>query len=116
WPRLRELSSGQTILDSRSASGKGIAITMSDRYTLKLTLNDGTRESSWDSDPGFHPGTMKTGAWQHIAFVVDGGPKIITVMVDGVLNDGGPVREYGWGRFHPELGDVNGRGTAPIAT
>jgi hypothetical protein len=115
WLRLRELSSGQTILDSRSASGKGIAITMTDRYTLKLTLNDGTREASWDSDPGFHPGTLKVGAWQYVAFVVDGGPKIITVMVDGVLNDGGPVREYGWGRFPLELQDVNGLATARAA-
>jgi hypothetical protein len=25
-----------------------------------------------------------------------------------MLNDGGPVREYGWGRFPTELQDVNG--------
>ncbi len=114
WIRLRELSPGQTILDTKTEAGKGISIAMSDHYTLKLTLNDGTRESSWDSDPGFHPGTLKTGAWQYIAFVADGGSKIITVMVDGVLNDGGPVREYGWGRFDPELRDVNGLSTARI--
>jgi hypothetical protein len=112
WLRLRELSPGQTVLDARTPEGKGIAITMSDHYTLKLTLNDGAREAMWDSDPGFHPGTLKVGAWQHIAFVVDGGPKIITVMVDGVLNDGGPVREYGWGRFQPDLHDVNGAAAA----
>jgi hypothetical protein len=116
WLRLKELSPGQTVLDARSPSGKGISITMSDRYTLKLTMSDGTREAAWDSDPGFHPGTLKTGAWQHVAFVVDGGPKIITVMVDGVLNDGGPVREYGWGRFEPELQDVNGESTARVGT
>ncbi len=114
WLRLRELSSGQTILDTRSSDGKGIAITMTDHYTLRLTLNDGTREASWDSDPGFHSGTLKTGAWQYVAFVVDGGPKIITVMVDGVLNDGGPVREYGWGRFPAELHDVDGLATARV--
>ena len=100
WIRLSELSRrGKPSSTRGPGSGKGIAITMSDRYTLKLTLNDGTREASWDSDPGFHPGTLKTGAWQHVAFVVDGGPKIITVMVDGVLNDGGPVREYRLGTF-----------------
>jgi hypothetical protein len=114
WIRFSELTQGQTVVDTRSGSGKGIAITMSDRYTLKITLNDGTHEASWDSDPGFHPGTLKTGTWQHVAFVVDGGPKIITVMVDGALNDGGPVREFGWGRFPPELHDVNGLTTARI--
>ncbi len=114
WIRFSELSPGQTVLDARSGSGKGIAITMSDRYTLKVTLNDGTHEASWDSDPGFHAGTLKVGTWQHVAFVADGGPKIITVMVDGVLNDGGPVREFGWGRFPVELHDVNGLPAARI--
>jgi hypothetical protein len=112
WVRFRELTKGQTILDSRNEAGKGIAILTSDRQTLMLTLNDGKHESSWDSDPGFHAGTMKVGAWQYVAFVIDGGPKVVTVMVDGILNDGGPVREYGWTHFHPELNDVNGLATA----
>jgi hypothetical protein len=115
WVRFSELSNGQTVLDTRLEGGKGISITTSNRNTLNLTLNDGVRESSWDSDPGFHPGTMKTGVWQHVAFVVDGGPKIVTVMVDGVLNDGGEVRDYGWGRLDPTLGDVNGKTQAPVA-
>jgi hypothetical protein len=36
-------------------------------------------------------------------------------VVDGILNDGGAVREYGWGRFAPELGDVNGMGRTAAA-
>lgn len=115
WVRFSELTKGQIIIDSRNQAGKGIAITVSDHETLTLTMSDGTHESSWDSDPGFHPGTMKVGYWQYVAFVVDGGPKIITVMVDGILNDGGPVREYGWQRFHPMLEDVNGLDTAQAA-
>src|SRR6202789_68345 len=45
----------------------------------------------------------------------EGGPKIVTVMVDGVLNHGGEVRDYGWGRFDPTLGDVNGKTQPPVA-
>lgn len=115
WVRLSELTQRQTILDSRDSAAKGVAITTSDRSTFTITLNDGTRESTWDSDPGIHEGTLRTGAWQHIAFVVDGGPKIITVMVNGVLNDGGEVRDCGWGRFHPESDDVNGLASAKVA-
>jgi Concanavalin A-like lectin/glucanases superfamily len=115
WIRLRELTKGQTILDTRTATGKGVAIVTTDRSTLSLIMNDGTRESSWDSDPGVHEGTLRTGTWQHVAFVVDGGPKIITVIVDGVLNDGGAVRDFGWGRFDPDLQEVNGQPTAQIA-
>jgi hypothetical protein len=108
WVRFDELSEGQTILDTRESGGHGISVTTSDRFTLTLTLNDGVRESSWDCDPGTGDGTLKTGTWQHVAFIVDGGPKLITVLVDGALNDGGPVREYGWSRFDRAMGDVNG--------
>ncbi len=108
WVRFDELSEGQTILDTRQSGGKGISLKTSDRFTLTLTLNDGVHESGWDCDPGTHDGTLKVGIWQHVAFIVDGGPKLITVLVDGVLNDGGAVRQYGWGRFDRAMGDVNG--------
>jgi hypothetical protein len=110
--RFRELSPGQTLFDARDASGKGIAIATTDRFTLQLLLRDGRTASSWDSDPGTHPGTLKIGAWQHIVVTVDGGPAIVTWIIDGVLNDGGAVREFGWGRFARSLRDVNG---APVA-
>ncbi len=58
---------------------------------------------------------MRTGVWQHVAFMVDGGPKIIPVVVDGVLNDGGAVRQYGWGRFDSQLGNVNGMRKTKVA-
>ena len=41
---------------------------------------------------------------------LDAGPKIITIMVDGVLCDGGAERQYGWGRWQGRLGDVTGSG------
>jgi hypothetical protein len=115
WVRFDELTAGQTMLDTRDPSGKGLRLAMSGRSTLRLTLNDGRSESSWDSDPGTGPGTLKVGAWQHVAVVVDGGPKLITFVIDGILNDGGVVREYGWGRFPRELGDVNGMANAVLA-
>ena len=108
WLKMRELSPGQVLFDGRDKSGKGIALTFSDRFTLRLTLSDGQRTSSWESDPGTHPGSLKVNQWQHIVVSVDGGPKIVTFVVDGVLNDGGAVRQYGWGRFDPLLNNVNG--------
>jgi hypothetical protein len=78
-------------------------------------LNDGKAKSAWDSDPGTAPGTLRVGYWQHVAVVVDGGPKIIAWIVDGVLNDGGAVRDFGWGRIDPALRDVNGSPTVKVA-
>ena len=115
WIKLRELSPGQTVLDAKTGEGKGIRISTTNRFTLALALHDGATESTWESDPGTHEGTLKTGVWQHVAFIVDGGPKLISVVVDGVFNDGGPVRDYGWGRFAPSLSDVNGEKEAKFA-
>lgn len=38
-----------------------------------------------------------------MVITVDGGPKIITFVVNGVLGDGGDERQFGWGRFGPTL-------------
>lgn len=115
WVRFAELSPGQVIFDSRDEKGKGVLLTTSDKFSLKLTIGDGKTVSSWESDSGTHEGTLKTNVWQHVAVTVDGGPKVITFVVDGVLNDGGSTRQFGWGRFDRELGDVNGSATAKIA-
>ncbi len=116
WIRFNELTPGQVILDARAPSGKGLRLTTSERFTIKLAMSDGQKESVWDSDPGTHEGTLKVGVWQHVAVTVDSGPKLITFVVDGVLNDGGSIRQFGWGRFDPELTDVNGANRAKIAS
>lgn len=115
WVRFDELTAGQTLFDTRDASGKGLRLTISEHAALRLTLHDGRSEASWESDPGTGPGTLKVGAWQHLAIIVDGGPKIISFVVDGVFNDGGSLREYGWGRFPQELADINGTAEARLA-
>ncbi len=113
--RFDELSAGQTLFDTTTPAGRGVALRTTDRFTVALTMTDGRTSAAWDCDPGTHEGTLRTGVWQHVVFVVDAGPKIISVLVDGVLNDGGPVREYGWGRFPAALGDVNGAPQARVA-
>jgi hypothetical protein len=52
--------------------------------------------------------------WQ-VLFNIDGGPKLMTVRVDGVLCDGGADRQYGWSRFHPALMDPNGAERIAVA-
>jgi hypothetical protein len=49
------------------------------------------------------------------AMDVDTGPPNCSAMIDGALNDSGPVRQFGWGRFGLELGDVNGNSRAVLA-
>jgi hypothetical protein len=40
--------------------------------------------------------------------IVDGGPKIISFITNGQFNDGGEHRQFGWGRFNPNLKNVLG--------
>lgn len=115
WVKFHELSPGQILLDTRNEAGRGIRLTLSERYTIRLILNDGKQESAWDSDPGLHAGTLRMNAWHHVSAIVDGAPNMISFVVDGVLNDGGPLRVTGFGFFDKAIADVNGKRRALLA-
>ncbi len=102
--RFNSLQGGQVILDARANDGKGIALTTTEKGTIQISLNDWRMESVWDCDPGM----LQPGQWHHVAVIVDGGPKVISFVVDGILCDGGKYRHYGWGRFGQDMNDVNG--------
>ena len=108
--QLASLAPGQVLLDSRSETGKGILVSTTDTGTIQITLNDGRSAASWDCDAS----AVKPGKLHHVAIIVDGGPKIITFIVDGVLCDGGDQRQFGWGRFSPHLRAPNGAPTLKI--
>jgi hypothetical protein len=99
WLTLETLAPGQTLLDSRTDAGNGVLVATAPHGTIRLTLNDGRQEVSWESDRG----ALQPGKPQHVVITVDGGPKIITFIVNGVLCDGGEDRQFGWGRFSPML-------------
>ena len=111
WLQLDSLDAGQAILDSRDETGSGILVCTSDSGTLAITLNDGRQQSTWDTDPG----AIQAGQLHHVVITVDGGPKIITFVVDGVLCDGDDDRQFGWGRFSPTLRTPSGADTLRIA-
>lgn len=112
WLQLESLAPGQIILDSRGDAGSGILLATTGAGTIRITLNDGRQESSWDCDRD----SLHAGKLQHVGIVVDGGPKIITFVIDGVLCDGGDQRQFGWGRFSPTLRAPKGADTLQIAS
>ncbi|HAV65593.1 MAG TPA: hypothetical protein DCY13_24855 [Verrucomicrobiales bacterium] len=101
--RLDELKEGQMLLDNRTPDGRGFCLRTAPRGTVELVLNDGRSEARWDSDPGL----LQAGKRHQLTVIVDGGPKIISFVVDGRLCDGGSHRQFGWGRFSPNFRDVN---------
>ena len=120
--RLETLEPWQMLLDSRDGEGRGMTVMLTDRGTLKLsvigrcfgrpgaTWAGGMCESSWDCDPGL----LEAGRAHQVVFVVDGGPRVVSVLVDGELCDGGDQRQFGWGRFHPNLKEADGAETARV--
>jgi hypothetical protein len=99
WVRFRELTPGQKLIDA-----PGLRLETSNRFSLRLTISDGARTAIVESDAGTHPGTLGVNRWHHVVCTVDGGPKIVSFVVDGKFNDGGAVRDAGWTRFDPALG------------
>jgi hypothetical protein len=104
WVDAGAAAPGRVLLDNRDAQGRGLELRTVARGALRITLHDGRTESAWESDAG----TMAAGQPRHVVVTVDGGPKIITFVVDGVLQDGGEERQFGWGRFSPHLRSANG--------
>jgi len=101
--RLDSPAPGQVLLDNRTANGQGFCLQSTNRSTIEIVLNDGRTESHWECDPGI----IEAGKIHHLVAIVDGGPKIISFIVDGTLNDGGEGRQFGWGRYNPNLRGVN---------
>jgi len=102
--RLQHLVPGDIVLDNRTPTGQGFCLQIASQQTVEIVLNDGRTENRWACDPG----QLTVGRLHRIVAIVDGGPKIITFIIDGVLNDGGDARQFGWGRFSPHLRSVNG--------
>lgn len=118
-----DLEPWQVVFDSRGPEGRGLLVQLTDSGTLKLTIisrawgtpgarvGNGIVESAGECDIGL----LQPGCEHQVLFNVDGGPKLITVMVDGELCDGGAERQFGWSRFHPALMHPNGADEARLA-
>jgi hypothetical protein len=110
WVELPSLAEGQALLDNRTAEGVGFTLRTAARGAVEITMNDGRTESGWSSDPE----AIAAGRRHHVAVIVDGGPKIISFVVDGKLHDGGDHRQFGWGRYNPNLRSAAGGPTLRI--
>ncbi|MBN2326677.1 MAG: exo-alpha-sialidase [Candidatus Omnitrophica bacterium] len=111
WMELQSAHAGQVLFDSRDENGKGILIRTSGNKAVEAVLNDGDYSFAWQSDAH----VLQEGKRCHAVIVVDGGPKIMSMIVDGVLCDGGQERVKGWERFPAGMGGLNGAVQAVVA-
>ena len=110
WLILDSLARDQVVIDNRTVNGQGMCLQTTSRGTLEIVLNDGRTENRWDCDPEM----LTTGKLHHVVVNVDGGPKIMSFVVDGRLCDGGDHRQFGWGRFSPHLRHATGSGALRV--
>lgn len=110
WVRFENMDPGQILLDSRTSADQGLVLQTSDRGAVEVVLNDGQVTSRWESDPD-----LQAGRDHHIVVNVDGGPGIVTFIIDGRLCDGGQHRQFGWGRLDSKLRHANGAATLRLS-
>lgn len=109
-----KIKSDQLILDTRRQEtdgygatakykGNGMKITLLKNGSIEIILDDGRTPLLWSTGPGTI-GQMKE---HHLVFIIDAQAKVLSIMIDGDLWDGGE-RGFGYARFNPYLYDVNG--------
>jgi hypothetical protein len=108
--QLQPPAPGQVLLDNRLPDGRGFVVQTVPGDAVEIAMNDGRTENRWGSDAG----VFTAGRDHHVTITVDGGPKIITFVVDGKLCDGGEQRQFGWGRYSPNLRSAQGGDTLRI--
>jgi len=103
---------GHLLASNRTSDGRGFALTTAANGAVEIIFGDGRVEGRWTSDPG----VLGAPGRHHLVATIDGGPKIITFVADGRLLDGGKERQFGWGRFSPQLRGLDGTPTLALAT
>lgn len=105
WACKDSLNPGQILLENKTHDGRGFELSVGTNGQLLLAMHDGQTtclacSEKLDSQP----------EWSHICVVIDGGPKIVSFVVNGRFYDGGEERQFGWSRFSPYLKDIKGSG------
>jgi hypothetical protein len=99
---LEDLAAGQKIAFIKSTNGKTVELRTGEYGSVEVVLSDGVHTDAWHSDPGLIP-AYGTHA---VTVIVDNGPKIIQFVVDGTVCNGRDFRQYGWGTFTSNMGDM----------
>lgn len=91
-----------TLMDNRTENGRGMAIFIRYDQRIEIVLNDGRSESRW-----VFMQLLESGQSMNVSIVIDGGPKVVYGIFDGVFDDG-KERQFGFGLFNPFLQSLNG--------
>ena len=95
------LPAGIVLFSSLDSEDRGILVETERDGCLRFICGDGRGSFLWRTDPIPMAGTHR------VNFILDSGPCLLLTVLDGLLQDGG-MRQFGFGRFSPNLRTVSG--------
>ena len=99
---------GTVLLDGRTNKGAGIAITIGKDQNVLLKFGDGKKSQTLKGDVN----GLKTGVDRHhLAVILDGGPGLASMVIDGRLQDGRKRHLRGVAWFDKAMTSVRGKNT-----
>jgi hypothetical protein len=105
-----DLKPGLVLLDNRGENGSGVSLKTIPGDALRVELSDGTTKAALDSDPGL----LHDKKLHHVTIIADAQAQLLSFVIDGLHNNGGKDRPFGWTRWHGTMGDVTGSGTLRV--
>ncbi|MFO7637183.1 MAG: hypothetical protein R6W96_07725 [Clostridia bacterium] len=98
------LTDGEILFENMDMEGGGVQAVFQKDGSIGFSMGDGRTGCLFHSDRhGLQKGI------NCVTIIVDGGPKILSFVVNGSFQDGGRDRRCGWQRFSPNLYHVQGR-------
>ena len=91
------------LAENQGGNGRGFLIRLTPERKIEIHLDDPYSGSNWASTQilAFEHNT-------HVVIIIDGGPKIVSMCFNGLVDDGGQEKTFGFGRFNPYLHSLNG--------
>lgn len=130
WLQIDHVRDGQIIVSSFGQQRRGFQVSTAAGGALRLDLCDNWQRHWLEVMDGIEPehnvrsvrqwnwttgeGSITSGKLHHIVYIVDGLANIVSVLIDGVLYDGGTSWIQGWWRLNPWLDDLNGDGLCVV--
>ena len=96
-------ASKKILYDGFDRNGKGIRVSANENGSLAVEVADDSSALPfvWNTDAPKSGSTVG-----RYALIFDGPADLLYVVKDGALQDGGGERDFGWGRFSHEMGNV----------
>lgn len=100
--RHENIGQAEMLISGFNREGRGIGLALTSKGELELIMDDGSTRHCLRSEACI---VDKKPA--HAVINIDGGPHIVSFIVNGNFCDGGGQCQFGWKRFSPWLSHVN---------